>query len=426
MAGKQAGRYYALALIVSAFLGSKVMAINIGVQLSIYRILLILSPIIIVLCPYNRSSLNETKTYTQLLKQWFIYCILLLPLIHDYAAWGHNLFFLISALLTSYMAGRYLHEKQDVEIVLTGFVVIMLFDALIGVQEMITGIYQFIPENNMDYYDTRSAIESTLGVRVPISVAGNPNDFGMMMVFAFIATVTLFSITEHRILKLIYIILSLFFIYMVVACQSRSQFMSLLIAIALLLFNVYRRQSRKAKMIIWTLIIMLGSYVVGLIVANQDLFLALLEIDVSGNESDAVRWDLIQNGLTIFVDSFFLGVGIGNIEYHMAQPGLLNTNGVINIHNWWLEILVSSGIYIFVLYCSFYVRTLKGFLHKSRLYIKRDSKRYSLAICGLTSMIVFILSSMGSSSIFATEWFWAYFVMLFLFNNIFKNIKVYD
>ncbi len=423
MKSSDIARYYTIALMIAAFFGSKIFAINIGVQLSLYRVLLLLSPLVIISCKKTVFCLNTTRSYTSLLKKWLIYSFFILPLIKDFGGFFRYLFFLVSALITSFMVGRYLVRTKDVQVLLTSFVLVMIYLALIGVNEMLTGVYNFIPDESVAYYDTRSAIDSTIGVRAPISVAGNPNDFGMMMVFAFIATCTLCRIVSSMIIRIALVFAIVFFAFMVMATQSRSQFLSLLIAIVVFSNSYFIKQKKFTKFIIVVLLVLGASSIAGWLVANKDLYLDLITISASGNESDSVRINLILNGLKIFANSLFLGVGIGNIEYHMTTPGLLNTNNVINIHNWWLEILVSSGIYVFVIYLSYYYKQFKFFWWKLKETMHRDQVAYSLSLCGVVSLVVFVLSSMGSSSIFLSEWFWAYFVMLGTFSMGINNIN---
>ena len=45
-----------------------------------------------------------------------------------------------------------------------------------------------------------------------------------------------------------------------------------------------------------------------------------------------------------------IGFGVGNAEYYMANFAKYYTAGIINPHNWWLEILVDYGILVFVGY----------------------------------------------------------------------------
>ncbi|MDA8353265.1 MAG: O-antigen ligase family protein [Firmicutes bacterium] len=76
------------------------------------------------------------------------------------------------------------------------------------------------------------------------------------------------------------------------------------------------------------------------------------EEPASGDQSINMRKALIMNGLQFLHQSNYFGVGAGNIEHHMV--GAPGTGGKVNIHNWWVEILVNYGVAIFLLYMALY------------------------------------------------------------------------
>ncbi|WP_165875790.1 O-antigen ligase family protein [Hazenella coriacea] len=72
-------------------------------------------------------------------------------------------------------------------------------------------------------------------------------------------------------------------------------------------------------------------------------------------ESGTVRKYLILNGLQFLQQSHYLGVGPGNIEPLMKDAPKVNK---VNMHNWWIEILVNFGVIIFFFYMALYVLLL--------------------------------------------------------------------
>jgi teichuronic acid biosynthesis protein TuaE len=78
----------------------------------------------------------------------------------------------------------------------------------------------------------------------------------------------------------------------------------------------------------------------------------------AGIGSGSTRIRLVRGGLAAALESHLLGVGPGNAEYHLRQmPGL---ETVYNLHNWWLEVLVDGGLFVFVGYLLFYVGLICG------------------------------------------------------------------
>jgi teichuronic acid biosynthesis protein TuaE len=72
----------------------------------------------------------------------------------------------------------------------------------------------------------------------------------------------------------------------------------------------------------------------------------------STGESATVRKFLIINGLRFLHKSYYFGVGAGNIESWMKGAPKVNK---VNMHNWWIEVLVNFGVLVFVLYLFFYL-----------------------------------------------------------------------
>ena len=123
------------------------------------------------------------------------------------------------------------------------------------------------------------------------------------------------------------------------------------------------RQIRRKLMLLTTLSLIL--FVIALITLPSlmenitDFCTEVFTFDVhKENSSDFVRLNLILNGLLFLMKNLLMGTGLGGIEYYMQNYAVLDTLGIMNMHNWWFEILVASGIFIFCGYCFFYVRLL--------------------------------------------------------------------
>ncbi|MBA4495990.1 O-antigen ligase family protein [Paenactinomyces guangxiensis] len=83
-------------------------------------------------------------------------------------------------------------------------------------------------------------------------------------------------------------------------------------------------------------------------------------------ESPTNRKNLILNGLWFLQKSNYMGVGAGNIEPLMGKnPPKAVTK--VNMHNWWIEILVNFGVIIFVMYMALYVWMLWRLWNLARL-----------------------------------------------------------
>jgi hypothetical protein len=79
-----------------------------------------------------------------------------------------------------------------------------------------------------------------------------------------------------------------------------------------------------------------------------------------GSGSGAYRLNLLRNGWRVLEEYYLLGVGPGNAEYHMASFD--DTGGRVNLHCWWMEVLVNGGLLGFLLFGAFYLCLLRGAL----------------------------------------------------------------
>lgn len=114
-------------------------------------------------------------------------------------------------------------------------------------------------------------------------------------------------------------------------------------------------------------------------------------------ESATVRKYLMLNGLNFLKDSHYLGVGAGNIEPLMENAPKVNK---VNMHNWWLEILVNFGVLIFVLYMVLYVWMLWRLLQLARRNISPQISplvRWG-AVSSLASLTGFIFGGVAPST----------------------------
>lgn len=147
------------------------------------------------------------------------------------------------------------------------------------------------------------------------------------------------------------------------------------------------------------------------------IFFTTNHVLVNDSSSISIRQNLIQNGLQALKKSKGLGVGAGNSA--MIQMKSNNTYGVLSMHNFWIEILVEGGIFIFILWIFWYFMLLR----KSYLWWKRnipyENKRFSAAIS--LSMIGSIISIISMSSAIYFLPFWLLLALAVRINDLNKN-----
>ena len=132
--------------------------------------------------------------------------------------------------------------------------------------------------------------------------------------------------------------------------------------------------------------------------------------------SDYVRINLIKNGLFFLISTFGLGVGAGNIEQWMIGKAIYNTNGIINMHNWWLEIIVGYGLLIFIMYLVFYIKLFKS-VYRIFKY-SRNEIDISISLGIMCFMVGYVIGSVSSSSNVNSEWLWVFWGIAVAYQGI--------
>ena len=84
----------------------------------------------------------------------------------------------------------------------------------------------------------------------------------------------------------------------------------------------------------------------------------------SGQGSGAVRSTLLTKGIDIAAGTGGVGVGAGNAENTVRSEN--GYEGVANLHNWTLEVLVDTGVVGLVLYAALYIFMLVGCFRTAR------------------------------------------------------------
>lgn len=120
--------------------------------------------------------------------------------------------------------------------------------------------------------------------------------------------------------------------------------------------------------------------------------------------SDQVRWNLIRNGFYFLRKTYGFGVGAGNLYEWLSTKSVYYIGSIRYMHNWYIEILATFGVVIFVLYLIYHIRVMLALLHNSR------TERNILGIHTgyLLSFICFTLMSISSSTNVYSEWVWMY------------------
>lgn len=125
----------------------------------------------------------------------------------------------------------------------------------------------------------------------------------------------------------------------------------------------------------------------------------------SGQGSGAVRTTLLDKGLELATGSNGVGVGAGNAEAAVRSEA--GYEGVANLHNWTLEVLVDTGVVGLALYVALYLAMLVGNFRAARG--ATDPLLRYMGLGGMLALLGFLTGSLAISTSIAFAPMWITF-----------------
>lgn len=412
---------YLIVLVSSVFLGSNLIAVTLPVgQISIYRIfsLLVIPMVIFFLIKDRKAFKIHRNSYATgmvtVYLLWWVWALCSVLWAMSIGSWLQAMVLLTLGI--SSIVGIFLWTRDYVQwrTLIKAVWVMMTFLSIWGLFEITTNIYLLADLGKLDKYSTFLTQPWT---RIPITYLANQNDYATILLAALPINLILMNTTKNsskKLLTLVCMLLSTFLIF-----QSGSR-MSLLMALAF--YSIYvllgvrwdftRKQVLTTGSIILTLAILAFTFVPPIRGMVTDLIYILPRPVISG---DVGRMNMWRNGLMYLGKTFGLGVGAGNIEVWMEMFGPLPTNNIFNIHNWWLEILVGYGIFIFIAYVLGYALMIYR-LFNLKKFVNRMHQKIMNAL--ISFLLVFIGASITSANNMLIEWHWVFFGLIIAYIGI--------
>jgi teichuronic acid biosynthesis protein TuaE len=391
-----------------------------GIQLSLYRLMLLVSFLFLLLPAYNRIKLMDHENgilFIQFLFFWFCYSLIAGFWVVDYLSWMKNIIFLGSGLVFSLIIIANIDSLEAFQKAMKIVVYVSMAMSILAFYESITGNYFFLNEDYLEWYSEYSLLSKVTMFREPITVFGNPNNYALFLFFSFCFTLYLLLIESNLWLKILYVLFLLTTIFLIAISLSRSALLGVLIVSFFTLIMAFFRGSDSVRRLTFYILLVLVGIGIQVVVSYAYFFdgLLMLEFDTEGS-SDSIRRGLLVNGFDILKSTFFIGTGLGNVEHYMAMKRSFELGGIVNLHNWWMEILVSSGVVVFIAYVALYLYNTV-FLWK-RIQITNGPKLFWLN-CVFTGLSIgFIISSIGPSSLIGCEWLWPLMALTFKATSI--------
>ena len=307
----------------------------------------------------------------------------------SFKSWIKYNYFFIIGLALSILVAFCFTEKKHYYYFLCITNISFLLHNLIGWIEILTGKYFFLNSQEIE--------ESYQLEHYPVSMFGNTNDMAIFLVIAIFLVLILNNIIKTKIIKTMNAFLIASSTILIYASHSRACWLALALGMLIYLF-LNLRYTRKTYYVL---------FFFGFSVSIVVLFVVcyvLNSYQVTELNSIGMRINLIKNGFTLLLNSYGLGVGSGNIEVLMLETTMLPTAGMSNLHNWWIEVLVAFGVFIFFVYLYAYVKCL--IYEYKRMMISDDKRMRRIHGLIFTLLIVFAIACISSSSINSYGWIW--------------------
>jgi len=399
---------FTIFLIFSCLIGPNFSLTIFGIQLSLYRFALVIALII-----FFNSSIKQLfkhkKTngiiFIYFLFVWFLYSLINFLWISDYASWSKYLAFLGSGFIVSFLIIANINSSNLFIAIIKMVVILAGLLGLLGIYESLTGNYYFLDSNSLEWYRDTSLLQKVTNFREPITVFANPNNYALFLFYTVAFTAMLIFREKKKYVKFLYISILIICLFSIIITLSRSAVLGLIIFSLSLLYFLFKKGTIKIKKSVIKTSIFILIVLFYFILHNANFIDDIFVFDISSDgSSDYLRQNLIFNGFSFLYNSLFLGVGLGNIEFYMKFKSLYDVGTITNIHNWWMEILVSSGIFIFLFYLFIYLNTFIKSVKNINFNLSEDLFWINSVFASL--QLGFIFASIGPSSLIGCEWFW--------------------
>lgn len=397
-------------MIFAAPLGAKVFSVDLGFFiLSPFRMLFLLAVVVMVLIALSgnrriyvirrRANAYSLKVYYA----WFFIALISVIWAKDIAAWAKTIIFIGIGVFLIIMFCNYFTKEHDIYRAFAALQAGIAIQAVIGWYEIVTRNYKWLEltDKNLSIYV--NGID-----RIPIAMQTNPNNFATLMLVGIGISAICATVCEKKVMQRMNIVLGFNYALLLVATTSRANIAALIFLVAAWLLMTEKRKWLIPLSVV--LCIVLSPWIIAFI---QKYFLLAYD----AHSSNSIRLNLILNGLIFLVDTFGIGVGAGQAEFWMAKRAVFGTSGLVNLHNYWIEILTCYGVLFFMAYMVFYCRLFMSMRrHYKNPLVSDKQKNVSLYIAAL--MVGFIVGSISSSSLISLEWNWVLWGIVISYQGI--------
>ncbi|MCI9132641.1 MAG: O-antigen ligase family protein [Lachnospiraceae bacterium] len=342
-------------------------------------------------CKKNRLSI-------MFMTIWLLYALVSFFWAKDYSDWMRYTFFLIVGVITMLLFNNYLNDLKSIIGAFQALTWGITVQACIGWYEVISGNYLFGFAEGI--YNIK------MSLKIPVAMCGGSNEFATLMFLGVFTAYACYSWCQIKLVKKLYLFMLVNDLVLLIVTKSRSAMIGFLLSFILLLFI-----GDKRKKIFFSLLSM--------IVLTMPPVIEFLSANIHFNfelGSDSYRLALLKNGFLMLLNSFGIGVGAGQAEYWLKRGMVYKTGGVTVLHNWWMEILASYGIFIFAGYLLFYYKLFMSCFRDYKYSHNGKIKAIGVSICAI--MFGYVIVGIGASSNMTNEWLWIFWGVCIAYQGV--------
>ncbi|MDN4526108.1 O-antigen ligase family protein [Fictibacillus fluitans] len=409
-------------LVFTSFLGAGILSIPAGpITMFPYRIVyMVMVPVFLYLALYRREGLQWDKVkikpvlYFHLF--WVLYALFSLSWTRSFSMGAVDLIFLVIGI--SLIFFMVLLLKKEEEYIHVYWIWLVMFAVLTAI-----GLWNHVTHNHLAISRINQVADYQKGI--PTSVFVNENDFASFISVSFFLALAFVHRTKSWLLKAAGGSVMLVSLYVLVYTSSRANYIAIPLGLLFWFVFLTNRNVKKALILLGAaggvaLAAMYPAKLMAVVTKVEGILISLMTSDAPEAEITSVdiRSNLIKNAWLFFERSFGFGIGSGNSKYYLMHFAEYPTKGIINVHNWWMEILANYGAMIFIGYILLYLWVILQLFRIFRQSYTRYEKMISEGLLG--GMIAFSLSCISPSSQISLNYLWLLFAFSLSFINYWR------
>ena len=265
---------------------------------------------------------------------------------------------------------------------------------------------------------------------VPTGPFFNPNNLAAFMIFILPFLIFLPKLYRRTWIKPA-VIVAVSLVLIIISVQGAR--IAMLATGALLMAVVMLYSSLRSKLLLGLLMLLAIWGFIRFATPAMQFGYTMIEREISSISSEAdsphmsslkIRKQMVVEATNLAASSGFMGVGGGNFEHYMNSDRQFRTAGIVDAHNWFMEILGNYGLTILMSFIYIYLRWLWLLWVKYRISQGRD--RW-LILAYIFTLLMFIPVSALPSSIRWNFHIWIIFAAINAFcfteGSIFKEVQ---